>query len=169
MPFSIPGIDGENVRDTEAVLREDVVLRDCDVAVIGSGMTGIETAEFLAEQGNRVQIFEMADEIGPGVFPQILTDCLTRLREYGAKLHTKTQLLSIEKDTAVFRLTDSKEMLKVRADAFVISLGNRPAAELTEQIAAQFDNVRVLGDAVASGRIEAAVRTGYEAAYFLKV
>ncbi len=60
-------------------------------------------------------------------------------------------------------------MLKVRADAFVISLGNRPAAELTEQIAAQFDNVRVLGDAVASGRIEAAVRTGYEAAYFLKV
>ena len=74
-----------------------MVLRDCDVAVIGSGMTGIETAEFLAEQGNRVQIFEMADEIGPGVFPQILTDCLTRLREYGAKLHTKTQLLSIEK------------------------------------------------------------------------
>ena len=169
MPASIPGIDGERVCDTESVLREDTVLRGCDVAVIGSGMTGIETAEFLAEQGNRVEIFEMADEIGPGVFPQILTDCLMRLREYGAELHTKTELLSIEGDTAVFRLTDSQETLKVRADAFVISLGNRPSAELTERIAAEFDNVRVLGDAAVSGRIEAAVRTGYEAAYFLKV
>lgn len=169
MPASILGIDGERVCDTESVLREDTVLRGCDVAVIGSGMTGIETAEFLAEQGNRVEIFEMADEIGPGVFPQILTDCLMRLREYGAELHTKTELLSIEGDTAVFRLTDSQETLKVRADAFVISLGNRPAAELTERIAAEFDNVRVLGDAAVSGRIEAAVRTGYEAAYFLKV
>ena len=168
MPSSIPGIDGQNVYDTEEILQEDIVLREKEVVVVGSGMTGIETAEFLAAQGNRVRVFEMADEIGPGVFPQILTDCLGRLADAGAELNTKTRLISIGEKSAVFCRTDNDENFEVPADAFVISLGNRPNNEIAEKISERFDNVRVIGDAVASGRIEAAVRTGYEAAYHLE-
>ena len=37
------------------------------VAVIGSGLTGLETAELLVDKGNTVTVVEMADKIGPGI------------------------------------------------------------------------------------------------------
>ena len=37
------------------------------VLVVGGGMVGAETADFLAEQGHEVAIIEMRDAIGPDV------------------------------------------------------------------------------------------------------
>ena len=44
------------------------------VAIIGSGMTGLETAELLAERGNHLIIAEMMDAIGPDAYLQNLQD-----------------------------------------------------------------------------------------------
>ena len=81
MPRSIKGIDGEQVYTPVEILNGSVTLKDKNVCVVGSGMTGIETAELLCEQGNKVSVFEMADDIGPGL--SLIHIC--SLRRYAAE------------------------------------------------------------------------------------
>lgn len=47
------------------------------VVVIGSGMTGLETTEILNESGNQVTVVEMAPEIAPGAWFQLVDDTIT--------------------------------------------------------------------------------------------
>ena len=62
LKLPIPGADGDNV-----VSSWDVLAGKCDVkghcAVIGGGLVGTETAEYLLEKGCTVSIIEMMDKI----------------------------------------------------------------------------------------------------------
>ena len=82
-PRSIPGVDLPNVCTTTEILDGTVQLSKQKVAVIGSGMTGLETAELLCAQGNRVTVVEMADSIAPGTWMQHIDDCMPRLLAAG--------------------------------------------------------------------------------------
>ena len=44
------------------------------IAVIGGGLVGAETAEFLANQGADVSIIEMTDKIANGESPTVLPE-----------------------------------------------------------------------------------------------
>ncbi len=167
MPASIPGIDGANVYHPEMILEEEVVLRNCKVVVVGSGMTGLETAEFAAARGNTVSVYEMDEKIGRDVFPQILSDCLRRMEKYGVRFETNCKLVSLKGNMARFEIIGEESYVQVKADAFIIALGNRPAMEYHEEWSEGYTLFKVIGDASESGRIEAAVRTGYEAGYYL--
>lgn len=61
----VPGIDGGNV-----VLAEEVLLHPeeakGDCVIIGSGMTGLETAEVVLKSGHRTTIADLLPEIGAG-------------------------------------------------------------------------------------------------------
>ena len=46
-PRSIAGLDGKNVFTAPQIIHRETVLRDKEVVVAGSGMTGLETAEIL--------------------------------------------------------------------------------------------------------------------------
>jgi len=63
-----------------------------------------------------------------------------------------------------FETTDTKEAVSFEFDEVVVSLGVAANKAANEEIAAAFDNVRFLGDALSTGRIAAAVKTGYLAA-----
>jgi len=168
MPKSIPGLDGEKVYTAIDILSGDVVLKGKKVAVIGSGMTGIETAEFLGAQGNDVSVFEMADEIGPGVFFQNLIDVLKRVEEHGTKLYPKHKLVAIEGTTVVVETTDTKETKKFDFDAVVVSLGTIANVEMIEDLKKEFERVIVIGDARKAGRIGDAIGNGYKEAFELQ-
>ena len=164
MPRSIKGIDGEQVYTPVEILNGSVTLKDKNVCVVGSGMTGIETAELLCEQGNKVSVFEMADDIGPGIFFQNLIDVLGRVNSYGTMLYPKHRLVELDGTKAVFETTDTKEQESYEFDAVVVSLGTASNTELKEEIEKEFEKVEFLGDALKAGRIENAIRTGYLAA-----
>ncbi len=83
VPQSIEGIDLDFVHTSHDILDKKVELDNKTVAVIGSGMTGLETAEFLAQTGNKISIVEMADEIGKGMWMQHLDDILPKLEADG--------------------------------------------------------------------------------------
>ncbi|SFA89171.1 2,4-dienoyl-CoA reductase [Acetitomaculum ruminis DSM 5522] len=166
MPASISGLDGDNVYDPVEILTGKAKLQNQKVAVIGSGMTGIETAEFLKNQNNDIEIFEMADDIGPGLFFQNLIDVLSRLGNVA--MHPKHQLLSINKDTATFKDTTTGKEEEYKADSFVVALGTKPDTGFVEEFKKEFDKVCVIGDAAKSGRIRQALETGYKAALELK-
>ncbi len=164
MPSSIKGLDGDKVYTPVEILNGGIVLEGKNVCVVGSGMTGIETAELLCEQGNKVSVFEMADEIGPGIFFQNLIDVMGRVDSYGAKLYPKRRLVEIDGTTAIFETTDTKQRESHSFDAVVVSLGTAPNMELREELEKEFGQLKYLGDAKKAGRIENAIRTGYLAA-----
>ena len=167
LPSSIEGLDGEKVYTIVDILGKKVSLTDKNVVVIGSGMTGLETAEFLADQGNNVKIFEMADEIGPGLFFQNLIDIMSRLGAHSPEIFTKHKLVKIGGDTATFVTTDSNETKEVSADAFIVSLGVNPNTKLVDEIQENFERVFVIGDALEGGRLEPAIGSGYKTAFEL--
>lgn len=167
IPESIPGKDGENVLIYTDVLTGKVELTNKKVAVIGSGMTGIETAYFLADKDNEVSIFEMADQIGPGVYFQNLIDIMKHIEPLGVKLYPKHKLVKIDGNTAIFENTEAKENISYSFDYIVLSLGTRPNKELIDEIEENFSNVHILGDANKTGRIRNAMETGFELAYRL--
>ena len=168
LPKSIPGLEGEHVHTPEEILSGSVRFSGRKTAVIGSGLTGIETAEFLAAQGNMVSVFEMAKEIGPGIFFQNLIEVMKQIQADGTALYPEHRLVKIQGNTAEFDRTDNGKRECFEFDEFVISLGTKPNAELVEEIKDSFERVELLGDAAESGRIENAVRTGYLAAANLK-
>lgn len=167
MPKSISGIDGEEVLSTVDILSGKVKLKGKKVGVVGSGMTGLETAELLAEMGNEVTVFEMADNIGPGLFFQNLIDIMDRISQYGIKLYPKHKLIKIDNGQATFELMENNEIKDYSFDNIIISLGTRSNIELLDQINANFDTVKILGDASKPGKIRNAMETGFVTAYNL--
>jgi 2,4-dienoyl-CoA reductase-like NADH-dependent reductase (Old Yellow Enzyme family)/thioredoxin reductase len=167
MPESIPGIAGKEVLCATEILRGKVTLKDKKVAIIGSGMTGIETAHLLAENGNDVSIFEMADTIGPGLYFQNLIDVMNHIGKLSVKLYPKHKLLKIDHGNAIFEIMANREKKEYKFDAVVICLGTKPNEALTKEIKANFEQVYILGDAAKAGRIRDAMETGFLSAYNL--
>jgi len=165
LPASIPGLCADNVFTPPQILNGQVDLTGKKVAVIGSGMTGLETAEYIASKGNTVSIFEMEKDIGPGLFFQVLIDVMSRLGAHQPEIHTLHKLTKIDGNKAYFE--NEGETKEYEADAFVVSLGVAPNTALVDEIKRAFDKVYVVGDALAGGRLEPAIGGAYKAAFEL--
>lgn len=167
MPKSISGIDGKEVLSIIDILSGRIKLKGKKIGVVGSGMTGLETAELLAETGNEVSLFEMADNIGPGLFFQNLIDIMGRTLKDGVHLYPKHKLIKIENGKLTFELMENNEIKDYSFDNVIISLGTRSNNKLIEEININFDIVKILGDASKPGRIRNAMETGFVNAYNL--
>ena len=168
-PRSIPGIDGENVYTAPQIIHREKVLRDKKVVVAGSGLTGLETAEILNETGNRVTIIEMAPELAPGAWFQLVDDELERLNKTDTKFETGTKLLRVDESGVTVQEVKSGQERRIEADALVLSLGVRPAGNLAKEL----DKLGVMriwrvGDAVKSGTIADACHSAYDAVMAIK-
>ena len=138
------------------------------VAVIGSGMTGLETADFLGEKGCRVTVIEMAPVVAPGTWMQHTDDILPRLKANGTEILTGERLCELYKDRIVIENVKNGTRQELDVDAVVLALGSSPNAALTEQLkAAGLPNVTAIGDAVKVGRIQNATSSAYRAAVSL--
>ena len=162
-PGSIPGTDRENVLVAPEVIMGEKVPQNQNVIVVGSGMTGLETTEKLNEAGNTVTVIEMAKEIAPGTWFQLVDDEMERIRPYGTKVLASTKLVSINEGsvTVANAKTGAKEELP--ADTVVLSMGVRPVNGLFGELREEMENVFAVGDACASGRIADATKSAYQA------
>ena len=130
-------------------------------------MTGLETAEYLVDTGNKVAIVEMADEIAPGTWIQHKMDVIPKLEENGTEFYPSWKLTEMREDSVEVQNTEIPERFKnIPCDAIIMSLGVRPAglSEDIKKIATTID----VGDAIKSGRIANATHTAYRAAMALK-
>jgi 2,4-dienoyl-CoA reductase-like NADH-dependent reductase (Old Yellow Enzyme family)/thioredoxin reductase len=162
MPRSIQGIDGKNVYSPVEVLTQEVELKDKKVCIIGSGLTGLETGEFLVERGCEVSIYEMQDKIAPGGFALVSMEETGALAKAGVRMCPGHKLLELREDCAVFE-DNAGFVIEEPCEAAVVSLGIRPVNQLKEELAGM-DNVFVIGDAEKLGRIPQAVEGGYRVA-----
>ena len=164
---NIPGVDGKNVCTIEDILSGKVVLKDKKAIIVGSGLTGLETAEYLAETGNTVTVIEMQNEIAKGAYKPNVIDVTMRLKKHNVNMIPKLRLMGINETGIQVLNTFSNEMSSMEAEAIVLSLGVKVNNELVQSFKANFSNVSVLGDAREPGRIGQAMETGMEKAYIL--
>ena len=163
-PRSIKGADGANVYTTTQILDGSVKLEGKNVALIGTGMTGLETGELLAEQGNKLTFVEMADTVAPGTWFQHIDDAMPKLEKAGAKFMLSTKLVSIDEKGAVVEGVKDKKQSRVDADAVVLSLGARPVNGLAKELEGKVKDLFVVGDADKVGRIAHATAEAYDVA-----
>lgn len=163
VPSKIPGIHGENVYTVEEVLSGKANLKEKKVVVIGAGLTGLETAEYLGDMGNKVTIVDMLGEVAPGCNHTNVADVCGRLAKYGAEYLLGHALKEVRSDGVLLEKTEDHQEVDVSAEAVVLSLGFRPDASLVQGLKDKNIEVRTVGSAVKDGTIAPAVRTGYEA------
>ena len=160
-PKFIDGYDRKNVYTTTEILDGSVVLENKKVAVIGSGMTGLETAEMLAVTGNKVTVVEMADEIAPGVWHQHINDIMPRLKEKKTAFLTSEKLTAVKEKSII--IEDKKgNKTEVETDFVVLSLGAKSENTLFDTLKKSGVNAYLIGDAEKIGRIADATRSAFE-------
>lgn len=169
LPATIPGITGGNVYTVEQVLSGKVDLSGKHVALIGAGITGIETAEYLASCKASVTVVDLLEKIAPNANRTNVLDVCGRLKQYGAAFLLGHALQEIKANEIVLEKQADKSVVSVPVDAVVMSLGYKPDTTLAEELEAKGLQVIAVGSAVQDGTIAPATRTGYEAARTLFV
>jgi len=161
-PKSIPGLDRDNVFLAPEIIMKEKKIENSSVVVVGSGMTGLETTEILNEDGNYVTVIEMAPEIAPGTWFQLVDDEMERISKYNTRFMAGTKLLGVEDGKVLVEDVKTGTQSAIKAENVVLSLGVRPVNELAKELKARGRmNVFTVGDAVTSGTIANACRSAY--------
>jgi 2,4-dienoyl-CoA reductase-like NADH-dependent reductase (Old Yellow Enzyme family)/thioredoxin reductase len=168
VPGSIPGVQRGDFCTAPDIIHGRVKPKNQNVVVVGSGMTGLETAEILCKAHNRVTIIEMAPEIAPGNWFQLTDDELERLRPQDVEFRTGRQLTALMPDCVLALNRANGAVERIPADTVVLSMGVRPVNKLYKELKGHMANVVCAGDAVKSGTIANAVHSGYDAAMSIK-
>ncbi len=131
------------------------------VAVIGGGLVGAETAEYLANQGAKVSIVELMPEIAKGESATVLPAMKADFAKHGVREYVNTKLMEIKPDCVVCEDTKTQETVSIEADFVVMAVGARANAFDCEGLTATVHHV---GDSVKPADISNAIRTGYDVA-----
>ncbi|MGB9868162.1 MAG: FAD-dependent oxidoreductase [Bacillota bacterium] len=161
--LNVPGTEGENVVTSWEVLSGKVRVGN-KVAVIGGGLVGCETAEYLAEKGHQVTIVEMLPKIASDVGPLVGALLLDRLAKRGVKVITGAKVSSLAQDSVVVE-RDGKRQTLSGFDSFVIAVGSRQNDALARQLEGAGIDYLLVGDAWRPRRITHAVFEGMRAAH----
>ena len=159
--LSVPGADGPNVVSSWSVLAGNEPQVGGRVAVIGGGLVGVETAEYLIARGCKVEIVEMLDKIAAGESSTILPTIKAEFAQAGVVEHVNTKLVAITEAGVDVEGPDGAA--SIAADWVVMAVGSRKRAFDVSGVEVP---VTYVGDCSGerTADIAAAVRGGYSAA-----
>ena len=160
MMLPIPGADGANVVSSWAVLAGKAEAKG-HCAVIGGGLVGTETAEYLLEKGCTVSIIEMLDKIANGESSTILPTIMADFKAHNVQQYVNTKVSAIE--AGCVKATRGEEEITIPCDTVVMAVGSRKNVLDLEGVTVP---VYYAGDCSGerTASIMEAVRTAYKAA-----
>ncbi len=140
-----------------------------NVLVLGGGLIGCETAEYLAAQGRSVTVVEMLPQLAKDMEWCARVLLLRRMASLGIKLRSGNEILSIGAGNAVtVRNEKGREETLSGFDTLVVAVGCRPDNALSDGLSAALDCPCVaVGDCRKTAKIMDAVHSGFEAALTL--
>jgi 2,4-dienoyl-CoA reductase-like NADH-dependent reductase (Old Yellow Enzyme family)/thioredoxin reductase len=150
----IPGIDRKNVITAAEALKGTKV--GDKVIVVGGGLVGCETADYLAQQGKEVTIVEMLRHTARDVGPSARYFLRRRMAEKGIKILTSTTVEEITDDGVSVKSGEGSQLLSP-VDTVVLATGAESLNELEAKVKDTVPEVYVIGDAAKPGKIMAAV------------
>ena len=156
----VPGADSDKVVSSWDVLsgKAEVSGR---VAVIGGGLVGTETAEFLLERGCKVSVVEMLDKIAAGESDTILPLIMADFEENGVDQHVNTRLSAVTDEG--IEAVCGEETVKIACDYVVMAVGSKANPFDVSGVTVP---VTFVGDCSGerTADIASAIRTAYNAA-----
>ncbi len=162
-----------------------------DVAVIGGGAVGLETAAFIAAKGtitpdalhflmtyeaesierikelmhkgySNVTVFEMLPKAGQDVGKSTKWVLLGDLDSHGVTIKTDAKVISIDNGQITFE-RDGKEETQ-QFDTVVVAVGSRPVQKLSKEVEKLGVPFTTIGDCIKPGKINDAIHGGFLAA-----
>jgi NADPH-dependent 2,4-dienoyl-CoA reductase/sulfur reductase-like enzyme len=166
----VPGIDGPRITTHQEILGGNVPIMPGKALIIGGGMAGCETAEYMFQQGDHplvgrtsVTIIEMGDAVARDMSPEGRTVLMDRLRRKGIEIMVRTRVKAFLEDGVVVE-RDGEEATIRGVERIVLCAGNRPAGELAARIGGEVAEVHVIGDAKRAGTLRDAISGARETA-----
>jgi 2,4-dienoyl-CoA reductase-like NADH-dependent reductase (Old Yellow Enzyme family)/NADPH-dependent 2,4-dienoyl-CoA reductase/sulfur reductase-like enzyme len=163
----LPGVERSNVYWAREVLQGHTDVGKY-VVVVGGGLVGLETADYLREKGCAVIVVEELPEVGKDTqveanFQKYLLGRLTKTNE-PILIMTSTQVKEIGPDY-VKVMQGSSEKTLPGIDSVIIAAGSRPFIPIApEQLRSQCE-VHVIGDAMRPQTLFEAVHSAAEVAH----
>ena len=162
----IPGAGGAMTLTPAEIITGAVSPLEESVVVVGSGMTGLETAEILSqrEKNNAVLVLEAAPRLAPGAQGSNRNSVTAVLEINNVVFLVNRTLTRIGTDRIWFSDTRTGEEYVYPCDRVVLALGTEPAAPYGDGLAGVCDRVIPIGDRAAGGSFWDAIHAGYRAA-----
>lgn len=158
----LPGFDRPEVVQAKDVLTGKAFVGS-KVAVLGGGMVGAETAEYLADRHRDVTLIEMLDRIA-GDMPRVpRTYLMHRLAQLGVQCITGARAEAITDHGVVVNVNGRSQLLEGFTN-IVLAMGSQPANELAEELNGEVPELYIIGDARQVARIADATAQAAEVA-----
>ncbi len=167
-PIMLQVAGKETMIQANDVLSGKVPIAGGNVAIIGGGMVGMETAEYVlhhARGAARVTLVEMADSIGQGMVPNNLVPTMARFRQENVQMLTGAKVKSV--DGGILTVDTKQGEQKYQGFTHVVcAVGSKAWNPLYEEIKNTYETY-VIGDAKEVAQALEAVRSAYELGYRL--
>lgn len=156
----IPGIDGGNICKAQEVLEGKVILQNKNILVVGAGLVGAETAEFLLQYGNSVDMIDMIEKPAPLLGSAPRKHLMETFDQKSVRFYGKSRVLEFT-DEGVRYEKDGENGELSGYNAMVLAFGARSYNPLAQAAEGKFEEVYSIGDAQKAGDAKKAI---YEAA-----
>jgi len=134
------------------------------VAVAGGGLSGVDLALELAQDGHDVTVLELSDEIAPDLLIINKITLLQRLAAAGVRVLTGHTVVEVTGTGLIAEGPDGR--VEIDADTVVSAFGVRAARGLVDALEGSA-KVHAIGDCVHPAKVAEAVNAGFEAAFAL--
>lgn len=151
----IPGIDRPNVFEARKVIVSDQYISAEQVAVIGGGLIGLEVMEILTQQGKKVTVIEMTDEVGKDLEMYIKPYVFGIIEEKSVAIHTNTKCIEI-KDQSIVVEKEGRQQ-EIPCGAVVIAVGSKSNTAIVDTVKKLGYEYYLVGDAKEPSKILPAI------------
>lgn len=162
-----PNIEGiEKAVTAEDVLAGKETVNGENIVVVGGGVTGLETAEWLGTMGKKAVVVEMLDKVGGNLYPSVVMHLAQEIMKRGGMIRKGKALCGVYDGKVAVKDTKSGEVSEIPADQVILAMGVRPCRPLIDELKAEFGNkVILVGDSDRTGQIYDALHSAYDRAF----
>jgi 2-enoate reductase len=136
------------------------------VLVVGGGLIGCETALWLAQQGKKVTVVEILNDLMIADIPVQHMNrlmLLDLLKFHRVEVFTNTSLLEVT-ENGVLALSENSQKKNFPADTIVLAIGLKSDRELYQTLKGQTPNLYTIGDSRKTQNILNSIWDAYEVA-----
>ncbi len=157
----VPGIPG--LKESGCIANREILLGRIapgnKALILGGGLQGAETADFMAEHGYEVTIIEMRDGIAMDDHPATQKLLLERLNRNHVQMITSATVKTVHPDGVDYEKDGKTEKLG-GFDSVILAFGTRSNQALMEELKDIRAEVVMVGDAVKAGNAVEAIYRG---------
>ncbi|MFC1823716.1 FAD-dependent oxidoreductase [Thermodesulfobacteriota bacterium] len=154
----IAGIEGQQAVTALDVLRGTAEVGE-NVVVVGGGLIGVETAEYLVDQGRKVTVIEMLKDVAADVGPTTRWGLLGRVYKK-MKIMNLTKVIGIKEGQVVVEDPD-KNRQEIPADTVVMAAGLSSRVGMKNRLDEAGVEYHEIGSGREPGQIHQAVAEGF--------